>query len=668
MPRKIRPSKRVTIPKLVVCVAVATASEAADAGHTSTTRKFESVSYIAHRRVHGRWVLHSQGDFDEQLAFWGEFRVLADTGQTVYTVCPDAGAMLGVLGFWDRLQAGEFAIDPGRQPPADGRGSGRTARRGGGDPLILSGSPDVIGFRTGRSDTDAQSVDGERTRLRTKGGTNHRYRWVGVRQFGEPTFDLTQPPHATCRLISEWFRTLLSRWVDQGFGAWRDTCGSAAWSTYTLRSARVPIVTHERGDVCKMENAACHGGRSSIFTDMPIGMSDDWNQFLSRPEYPLSPTHLPGPIHRLDVRAMYPTIMRDGWFPTRLVGVSRGWSVSRLRAVSGCMCLLARVRVRSARCSIPRKTGNSASYPSGEWITTLATPEIVAACDRGEIKEVYEVARYESGRPFEDWAKWILAKRTNAKRFGPPDYASWVKQLAVSLSGRLARKSAGWEHRPGKRAKVTWGEWIEATDDGTPSRRFRSLGGVVQEYISTEFRTGTLAACYSHITSYGRVQMDRYREIAGFRNVIAQHTDGLMVTDDGLANLQERSEMRRGEWGRLQYEGAYTAAWYRTPNHYWADGNWTYAGLNAGFGVDDDGTMTAVQCIDPVRSCRDPSVYPLIEKILRVRLDEVSPGETIGEDGWVIPPTAGRNHSPFRSDGEVLQSPPRESGSAGRGN
>ena len=429
----------------------------------------------------------------------------------------------------------------------------------------------------------------------------------------------------------------------------------------------MPIVTHEREEVCKMESLACHGGRSSIFTTLPIGSPAEWQTFESRPERPDTPTHLPGPIHRLDVRAMYPTIMRDEWFPTRLVGVSHGWSVSRLKAVAACMCLLARVRVRSARSSIPRKTTGGLAFPSGEWVTTLATPELLEACRRGEVVKVYEVARYESGRPFEDWAKWILAKRTLAKRHGPPDYASWVKQLAVSLSGVLARKSAGWEHRPGKRARVTWGEWVEATDDGTPCRRYRSLGGVVQEYLSSELRTGTLAACYAHVTSYGRVQMDRYRAMCGERNVVAQHTDGLMVTDAGLEALEQRQQVQRGKWGHLQYEGSYSAAWYRTPNHYWADGQWTYAGLNAGFGVEDDGTMTAVQQIDPVRSGRDPSVYPLVEKILRVRLDEVSPGETVGEDGWVIPPSAGRTPAGPRPDGEAPRSRPREAGSAGRG-
>lgn len=573
---------------------------------------------------------------------WDDYLAIPAGGTEVYTVCPDAGASLGVLGWWGLLQSGRVACRPGGQQTADAGRNGRAAGSRKGDSLILSSNPDVISFRTEPAERAVPLVDAVGEVVHAKRDQPARFRWVGTRQFGDPGYALTGDSHADCRIVSEWFRHLIQRWSDSACGAWRDTAGAASWSTYVMRSARVPITDHSRKEALKLEDAACHGGRASIFTTNPIGSLSTWNRFKDRPAYPAAPHPLTGPMHRLDVKAMYPSIMASEFFPTRLVGVSRGWSVSRLIRTLPCTCCVARVTVRSARCSIPRRMGESASYPSGEWTTALATPELAAAAERGEIVKVHAVARYESGKPFEDWGKWILGMRRRAKDFGGPDWASYVKKLAVSLSGRLARKPAGWEARPGVIPPVEWGEWHRVCADTGKSQRFRALGGIVQELVVGDSRPGTFAACYAHVTSYGRVQMDRYREIAGARQVIAQHTDGLVVTDLGLANLEAAGCVRKGEFGHLEYQGSYSAAWYRSPNHFWADGKWTMAGVAAGFTVSEDGIAESRVLLDPVRSARDPALHPIREMIVRTELSKVCPDEVVGPDGWVIPPTAGR--------------------------
>lgn len=642
MPRKTRVPKRTTVPRLVCAVVVTTATVTAGGTSSTATREFRSVSYIAHRRIHGRWVFHSEGDFDDRAEFWRAYLSADWHGHECYTVCPDAGAMLGVLGWWGLLSGGGVACHPGGQPATDAGGRGRASRGRKGDSLILSGCPDVISFRARPTAEHLAMEMGVGAVLPRQTDRPARFRWVGTRQFGEPDYALTGDSHADCRIVSEWFRHIIQRWSDSACGAWRDTAGAASWSTYAMRSARMPITDHARPAVLKLEDAACHGGRASIFTTNPIGDRDTWNRFKDRPAYPLTAEVIPGPLHRLDVKAMYPSIMSKEYFPTRIVGLSYGWSLDRLERICSSTSVLARLTVKTARSALPRKGGTDTAYPVGSWISTLATPEILAALYSNEVVKVHEVARYESGKPFEDWGKWILGMRRRAVGFGGPDWASYVKKIAVSLSGRLARKPAGWEARPGVIPPVEWGEWYRTCADTGKGRRFRSLGGIVQELVVGDTRPGTFAACYAHITSYGRVQMNRYREIAGHRQVIAQHTDGLVVTDLGLANLEAAGCVRKGEFGHLEYQGKYDAAWYRSPNHFWADGKWTMAGVAAGFSVTEDGWAESRVTLDPVRSARDPSKHPIRETIVRTELSKVCPDETVGPDGWVIPPAAGR--------------------------
>lgn len=620
MARQTRPSKRTTIPRSVCVIAVALVPATAAGTSSCTPLTLSGVSFVTHRRVHGRWVLHSEGDYTDADSFWAGYSDQCDPGTECYTVCPEAGSVLGVLGWWDLLRDQTVECVPRGTPASDGGGTDGATGPRGRDTLILSGEPDVISFRI----------------------HNRPCRWVGVRNFGDPGFQPTGDPHADCRLYSAWFRQVLDRWQGAACGIWRDTAGAASWSTYTMRAVRVRITDHQRADALKLEDAACHGGRSSIFTTNPIGNRATWDQFPNRPAYPDGPHTLTGPAHRIDVRAMYPTIMRDQLFPVRLVGVSHGWTPDRLARVAESLCVVARVRVRSCRACLPRKSGDTAGYPVGEWVTTLATPEIRAAAERNEIVRVYEVARYEPGEPFRDWGRWVLGLRARAKVIGDQSWSGFVKKMAVSLSGRLARRAGGWVHRPGVIPPVGWGEWIRRDAETQVDRRFRCLGGIVQELVVEDSRPGTYAACYAHVTSHGRVQMDRYRERSGFRTVVAQHTDGLVVTGSGLASLEQHGAIRRGTWGHLQYEGSYQAAWYRTPNHFWHDGYYTCAGLNAHHWVGADGALYGTELLDPARSACDPSKNPLIERVKRIELGDVCPGETAGPDGWVVPPVAGR--------------------------
>lgn len=438
----------------------------------------------------------------------------------------------------------------------------------------------------------------------------------------------------------------MDRWAAAGCGVWKDTVGAAAYATWQTHSGGVPVYQHDRPDVLRLEDRACHGGRASIFTTRPVAREGSWRGLPDAPDLTRERGHIRGPVYRLDVRAQYPTIMRDREFPARLINVAQGWTPDKLARALDQFCAIARVRVRSERAELPHRTGERTQYPRGEWTVTLATPEIRDALERNEIIRVGEVAYYERGKPFAAWGKWVLGLRRRAERYGHRHWQHYVKALSVALSGKLASKGGGWVDRPDIPPAVEWGEWPVVSAIDGEERWYRALGYHTQKRERKRFRPGTLGACYAHVTAYGRVQMARYREIAGHRQTLSQHTDGLIVTSLGRRALIEAGCVRPGEFGHLQEDGAIRALKLYTPNHLYCDGEWTIAGVRNGYRIEAGCVAVDHPVYDPVRQAQNPGAGWVAEHVRRVPLELIDPGVRVGEDGWVIPPRVGHTQAP----------------------
>lgn len=600
------------VPTLVVGTAIDTTTPPAGSESGRGCLVFGAGALVVRRRVCGRWVDGGSRRFDSPAAVLDHIDSLCSPRTRVYVVCPGAADALTLLGWWRRVTDGTYTV---WRRAGEEVTKGRRTKH----PLIISGLPDVIGYTTARG----------------------RVRWVGCRQFGEPDVpsDLDCQPRA--EWVADWITGVMSSWVGAGCGRWHDTAGAAAWATYRRHQSADRIVTHEDARARPLEDAACHGGRASIWTVRPVGNEKAWRRHSTRPPFPRSYPAIRGPLYRLDVRAMYPAIMQGMTFPTRLIGVKSGFTPARLSAALRCYMAVARVRLRTRAAEYPRRSPKGTQYPVGAFWTTLATPDLLTALVAGEVESVSQVALYERGRPFAAWGDWVLSVRRAAALHPSPHWGRYIKSVAVSLSGRLARRSGGWEDLPGHPAAREWGEWSRVNGDTGTRDRFRALSGHVQRMQPPGHRPGTLAACYAHVAAYGRVQMRAYRECAGPRQTISQHTDGLTVTYTGLSRLIEAGHVGDGEWGTLRHEGTYTHALYLGPNHFWADGKWTLAGVAAGFEVADDGTVTQRHEVNPARSAAEP-VGDMLRLVSSPWVTpEPEPGGRIGADGWVLPPLAG---------------------------
>lgn len=627
MPHKIKAARRHSCPSLVAAVCVDTVPAPPEQAADGSGRAFGAGALVVYRRADGEWYEVDRFGTTDPAALLDRVDEHAVGGRRLYVVAPGCAEALTLLGWWRRVKDGRYTVwrtRTARDKPVKGGKSGGRVRS---HPLILSGLPDVIGYELPSPDWR-----GKRQRPAV-------VRWVGVRQFGEPTVPTDLVCEERAEWVSKWVRSLMSSWIRAGCGRWADTGGAAAWASWRTHLGPTDLVTHERDDARKLESRACHGGRAECWFYGSVSGDLDWPDAPGTPPEANEHARIYAPVWRVDVSAMYPTVMRDEYMPCRLVNVHHDWTIDHLWAALSTVCVVARVKIHSRRAELPAYHTGGSTYPRGSYWTCLATPDIADALAHDEIEQVGAVCVYERGRPFQLWADWILSLRRSAKLHPSEHWSRYVKAVSVALSGRLASTGAGWKDRPMIDPESEWGEWREVSLIDGVRRRYRSLGYHCQVYERSELRPGTLGACYAHITAHGRQAMRRYRAHAGHRQVLSQHTDGLIVTGEGLSRLRANGLIHPGQFGALRVEGSYTHLRMYGPNHLWADGRWVWAGLAAGWSVRQGTTVIEHHTHDPARHARSPLAGIVREWSRSIDLADVAPDVTPDALGWVRAPS-----------------------------
>ena len=176
-----------------------------------------------------------------------------------------------------------------------------------------------------------------------------------------------------------------------------------------------------------------------------------------------------------------------------------------------------------------------------------------------------------------------------------------------------------------------------SAEDG-PRQSLRGVAGIRQRHIDRRDRPGGLAACFAHLTAYGRCLLDGYMETAGRDTVLWCDTDGMMVAATGVDRLRAAGLIRVDEPGYLRVEGEVECFSARTPKHYCTGDAWVLSGTRDDYGPVDDGVVRCYQSANPVRAAVNPDGLGLLTRARTLRLDSIPLSGTPGRDGWLIPP------------------------------
>jgi len=125
-----------------------------------------------------------------------------------------------------------------------------------------------------------------------------------------------------------------------------------------------------------------------------------------------------GPVYRLDVNSMYPAVMRDNWYPTRLIGHTSRAEVAELHEWLAKWCVVAEVDLATDEPAYPVVVEGRLVFPVGRFLTVLASPELQHALERERVLAVHAVACYDRAVLFKAFVEECWAIRLAAIQAG----------------------------------------------------------------------------------------------------------------------------------------------------------------------------------------------------------------------------------------------------------
>ena len=239
-----------------------------------------------------------------------------------------------------------------------------------------------------------------------------------------------------------------------------------------------------------------------------------------------------GKVHELvtclDINSQYPYVMRDNWYPTRLIGHTRRASLADLGAWLQRRCLVARVTLTTPEPAYAVRHNRKLCWPVGTFDAVLTSPELSYALERGHIDAVHEVAVYERAKLFQDFVEYFYARRLHYRALGDETRATQIKLILNSLYGKWGQK--GYVYEPDEwvddlQARV----WTEIDGETGDIIRWRQLGGLLQRRAEEGESRESPPAIAAHVTAYGRALLWSMIRRADPRRVVYVDTDSLYI-------------------------------------------------------------------------------------------------------------------------------------------
>jgi hypothetical protein len=343
------------------------------------------------------------------------------------------------------------------------------------------------------------------------------------------------------------------------------TAAGQGWNRFRRHDMSVPIYAHQVPSVRKMERAAWHGGRCECFR---LGKIDE-------------------PLWMLDVKSMYASIGARERFPIQLIDYGDGCPLAFSQHRGH---MIAEVRISTDEPAYPVRHKGIVVWPVGEYVTTLAWPELSHALACNRVIEIRRWANYSTAPIFKTNSQWYFDARKSLSDKGFASMAGPLKAAQNAMYGYIGRRGKSWVDCE-KRLPAPWGQWwCRHPDTGLPTI-YRSVGEVNQYADDRGEPVQAAPAIPATMSSYGRMILWDLIRNAGRENTYYVNTDGMMVNAAGRDRLIRDGHVVDGVPGKLDCRGTADHADIRACNHYQFGGKWTQGGAPKGCTRDSDGNV-----------------------------------------------------------------------------
>jgi DNA polymerase type B, organellar and viral len=286
-------------------------------------------------------------------------------------------------------------------------------------------------------------------------------------------------------------------------------------------------------------------------------------------------------MFHLDINSMYPSVMFNELYPTRLVTQGE-MTVETIRAaMDKGFGVIADCKIRTDEPNYPKKSTDRLEFPTGSFSTTLTTPELRLALERGHLVSVGRCQIYHMEPIFKEFIDYFYNLRLKYKADKNEVYQYICKIFMNSLYGKFGQQSPDWE-------EIDWDDLpFEARDywqnlNGNAALfevdkvEYRRVAGQYQVRVSKHEADNASCAIAAHVTAYGRRLLLSGMETAGRGHYFYGDTDSLFVDAEGfraISHLVDPSKL--GAW---KLEESNIDMNIRGPKDYdvWKDGKLLY--------------------------------------------------------------------------------------------
>jgi len=312
-------------------------------------------------------------------------------------------------------------------------------------------------------------------------------------------------------------RDLIDWWIGEKLGKFGVTAASLAWNAFRHRFMRHKILSHQNPSLELAEREAYYGGRTEVFK---------CGRYQGR-------------FFILDVNSMYPATMKDGYFPTQVVGyVGEAAPAEIKRATDNVVYNCLAYIDTEAEIYPKRLHGLGLTFPTGRFITRLIGPELKEAARRGHLAKAEDCYVYRAEQIFKEYVEYFWDLRRRYKEAGDKVREQFAKLLLNSLYGKFGQwakpvKALGTSLMP----KYMAADFVDAVE-GRIGRFYQAGHEVFIQLKEKETWRNAAVAISATVTSYARLVLWSLIETATLENVYYVDTDSLMVNEAGLERLK----------------------------------------------------------------------------------------------------------------------------------
>lgn len=345
----------------------------------------------------------------------------------------------------------------------------------------------------------------------------------------------------------EVIRQVTLRWLvflrANDLGGFSPTLASQAFKAYRHRFMPCKILIDAKPEAAELARESYLGGRCECFR---IGT-------------------FRGDFYYLDVNAMYPSVMRSGQFPVKLLGVYGRPTFKELTKWLTHRAVICDAVVNTNEPVYPIVHDKKLLFPTGRFRAVLAGPELEYALEHGHIESMTRASVYERASIFADFVDFMVAQRRAAQDAGN-EVDSWLfKIMDNSLYGKFGQRGRRFEQCDIAEPNEI-DVWSDIDLDSGEVTHYRKFGGIVQHWIDEGEGRESMPAIAAYVTSYARQKLWAAIIKAGRENCLYCDTDSLVVTKAGYDQLA--GDIHPTQLGAWKLERTLSTATLHGPKDY----------------------------------------------------------------------------------------------------